>query len=112
MQISDKRSQTKHIEWKNIRLLSVNYFYLKGLESIYYRIIIIIIFKTLHFCSHFLTDYTEEKKGKFVFTDTDTGILPGITRKCNMRSKFRCLTEFSNSHYVSQFAAFFIDVRA
>jgi hypothetical protein len=58
-----------------------------------------------------LPDYTEKERQVWC-TDTDTGILPGITRKCNMRSKFRWLTEFCNSHYVSQFAAFFIDVRA
>lgn len=51
------------------------------------------------------------KDGKRV-KDTDADILPGRTRKCNMRSKFRWLTELCNSHYVSQFTAFFIDVRA
>ena len=30
----------------------------------------------------------------------------------NMRSKFQWFTELCNSHYVSQFAAFFIDIRA
>ena len=33
-------------------------------------------------------------------------------RKCNMRSKIQWLTDFCSSHYVSQFAAFFIDSRA
>lgn len=33
-------------------------------------------------------DYTEKER-QVCLTDTDTGILPGITRKCNMRSKFR-----------------------
>jgi hypothetical protein len=33
------------------------------------------------------------------------------TRGCNMRSKIRWFTEFCNSHYISQFAAFFIDAR-
>ena len=35
-----------------------------------------------------IPDYTEKERQVCV-TDTDTGILPGITRKCNMRSKFR-----------------------
>lgn len=34
------------------------------------------------------------------------------TWKRKMRSKIRWFTEFCNSHYVSQFAAFFIDARA
>ena len=34
------------------------------------------------------------------------------TRQRNLRSKIRWFTEFCNSHYVSQFAAFFIDPRA
>lgn len=33
-------------------------------------------------------------------------------RKCHLRSKIRCLTEFCNSHYLSHLAAFFIDSRA
>ena len=33
-------------------------------------------------------------------------------RKCNMRSKIQWLTDFCSSHYISQFAAFFIDSRA
>lgn len=34
------------------------------------------------------------------------------TRERNVRSKIRWFTEFCNSHYFSQFAAFFIDARA
>ena len=34
------------------------------------------------------------------------------TKERNMRSKIRWFTEFCNSHYVSHFAAFFIDARA
>ncbi len=36
----------------------------------------------------------------------------GRTLQCHLRSKIRWFTEFCNSHYVSQFAAFFIDARA
>ena len=39
-------------------------------------------------------------------------MLQGLTLQRNMRSKIRWFTEFCNSHYVSQFAAFFIDARA
>jgi len=35
----------------------------------------------------------------------------GATPECNLRSKIRWFTEFCNSHYVSHFAAFFIDRR-
>jgi len=35
-----------------------------------------------------------------------------FTLQRNMRSKIRWFTRFCNSHYVSQFAAFFIDARA
>jgi hypothetical protein len=30
-----------------------------------------------------------KEKRAIVYTDTDTDILPGLTRKCNVRSKFR-----------------------
>ena len=36
----------------------------------------------------------------------------GRTLQRHLRSKIRWFTEFCNSHYVSQFAAFFIDARA
>jgi hypothetical protein len=36
---------------------------------------------------------------------------PQNTRGCNVRSKIRWFTEFCNSHYLSHFAAFFIDAR-
>lgn len=32
---------------------------------------------------------TRKEENQVCCTDTDTGILPGLTRKCNMRSKFR-----------------------
>ena len=51
-------------------------------------------------------------RGWGVWADTPTSILPGITRKCKVRSKFWWFTGFCNSHYVSHFAAFFIDVGA
>lgn len=44
-------------------------------------------------------------------TDTQRGVLLGITRERNLRSKIRWFTEFCNSHYVSHFAAFFIVTR-
>lgn len=47
-----------------------------------------------------------------VRTDTQRGMLPGLSRERKMRSKIWWFTEFCNSHYVSQFAAFFIDTRA
>ena len=37
---------------------------------------------------------------------------PRNTRERKVRSKIRWFTEFCNSHYLSQFAAFFIDARA
>ena len=45
-------------------------------------------------------------------TDTQTDMLRAFISQRNMRSKIRWFTEFCNSHYVSQFAAFFIDARA
>ena len=33
------------------------------------------------------------------------------TKRCNVRSKIRWFTKFCNSHYLSHFAAFFIDAR-
>ena len=46
------------------------------------------------------------------FADTQISILPGISRKCNVRSKIWWFTKICNSHYVSHFAAFFIVVGA
>ncbi len=40
--------------------------------------------------------------------DTQRGMLPGVSRERNLRSKIWWFTEFCNSHYVSHFAAFFI----
>jgi len=44
--------------------------------------------------------------------DTPTGMLPGISRKRKMRSKFWWFSKFCNSQDVSHFAAFFIVVGA
>ena len=41
-------------------------------------------------------------------TDTQRGVLTGLSRERNLRSKIWWFTEFCNSHYVSHFAAFFI----
>ena len=52
-----------------------------------------------------------KKKRKWDRHDTQRGILPGISRKCKLRSKIWWFTEFCNSHYLSHFAAFFIVAR-
>ena len=44
--------------------------------------------------------------------DTQTGMPLGIAKGRKVRSKIRWFTEFCNSHYLSHFAAFFIDARA
>ena len=49
-------------------------------------------------------------KGEVWWADTPTSMLPGISRKRKVRSKVWWFTGFCNSHYVSHFAAFFIDV--
>ena len=41
-------------------------------------------------------------------TDTQRGVLLGLSQERNLRSKIWWFTEFCNSHYVSHFAAFFI----
>ena len=46
------------------------------------------------------------------FTTLDQTYCDMSLSQCNMRSKFQWLTDLCNSHYVSQFAAFFIDTRA
>ena len=51
------------------------------------------------------------RKRLWLRTGTPTDMLP-VTRKRKVRSKFRWLTGFCNSHYVSHFAAFFIVVGA
>ena len=45
-------------------------------------------------------------------TDTEAGVLSGISQKHNMRSGFCRFTEFCNSQCLSHFAAPFIVVRA
>ena len=41
-------------------------------------------------------------------TDTEAGMLPGITQRHNVRSKFYWFSEFCNSQCLSHFAAPFI----
>ena len=41
-------------------------------------------------------------------TDTQRGVVTGLSRDRNLRAKIWWFTEFCNSHYVSHFAAFFI----
>jgi len=54
----------------------------------------------------------DNNKGRVVSTDTPTSMLPGISRKRKMRSKFWWFTGFCKSQDVSHFAAFFIVVGA
>ena len=51
-----------------------------------------------------------QKRRLVGFTNTQPGMLPGISRKRNVRSKFWWFTRSCNSHCVSHFAAFFIVV--
>ena len=51
------------------------------------------------------------RSGVLVGTDTQRGVLSGLSRERNLRSKIWWFTEFCNSHYVSHFAAFFIVAR-
>jgi hypothetical protein len=53
----------------------------------------------------FITNRWERK------TDTQRGVLSGLSRKRHLRSKIWWFTEFCNSHYISHFAAFFIVTR-
>ena len=46
------------------------------------------------------------------WADTWTNLLPRRPQECHLHSKIQWFTEFCNSHYVSQFAAFFINVQA
>ena len=48
---------------------------------------------------------------EIIRTDTQRGVLSGLSRERNLRSKIWWFTEFCNSHYVSHFAAFFIVTR-
>ena len=48
---------------------------------------------------------------EIIRTDTQRGVLSGLSRERNLRSKIWWFTEFCNSHYVSHFAAFFIVAR-
>lgn len=66
-------------------------------------------------------DHTQTKniiflvRGGFVWRfgiDTRPGMLWHWLSQRNVRSKFQWFTELCNSHYVSHFAAFFIDTRA
>lgn len=57
---------------------------------------------TFHYPNSTISSYTNQTILKQVYSQ----------RKCNMRSKIWWLTEFCNSHYLSHFAAFFIESRA
>ena len=58
------------------------------------------------------SDYTFLKNAvELNRTDTRRGMVPGLSRHRNLRSKIWWFTEFCNSHYVSHFAAFFIVAR-
>ena len=56
--------------------------------------------------------YLEQKFEELRFTWHSGRHAPRITQERNLRSKIRWFTDFCNSHYVSQLAAFFIDARA
>ena len=58
------------------------------------------------------TQFITRRIGWVGFADTQISILPGVSRKCNVRSKIWWFTKICNSHYVSHFAAFFIVVGA
>ena len=55
--------------------------------------------------AHINTDLTV---GYDRFTDTEAGVLPGVTRQHNMRSNLYWFSEFCNSQWISHFAAPFI----
>ena len=81
---SDHKPQHHTEQFK--RYSRIDYLYLKGLTLGCIRRYTMLRHFTSALTSHRLHG---REKGKFDITDTDTGILPGITRKCNMRSKFR-----------------------
>ena len=51
---------------------------------------------------------TQSTQWNLFRTDTQRGVLAGLSSERNLRSKIWWFTEFCNSHYVSHFAAFFI----
>jgi len=55
--------------------------------------------------------YPKPESFEIVVFDSQRGMV-SVSQDRRMRSKFRWFTEFCNSHYVSQFAAFFIVARA
>ncbi len=58
------------------------------------------------------TDYPQRKPVRIVFElALNQACSRRGPRERNLRSKIRWFTEFCNSHYVSQLAAFFIDAR-
>jgi hypothetical protein len=61
--------------------------------------------------SQYPTFVLESTRSSCDRTDTQRGVLPGLSRECNLRSKIWWFTELCNSHYVSHFAAFFIVAR-
>ena len=51
---------------------------------------------------------SQNTQWSLIRTDTQRGVVSGLSRDRNLRSKIWWFTEFCNSHYVSHFAAFFI----
>ncbi len=65
------------------------------------------------FCINRLMDWEQRKeKRREIWNRHSTRHAAALLLQRNMRSKFRWFTELCNSHYVSQFAAFFIGTRA
>ena len=56
--------------------------------------------------THFLLQ--KHAQWSLIRTDTQRGVVSGLSQNRNLRSKIWWFTEFCNSHYVSHFAAFFI----
>src|ERR1700744_6613616 len=54
----------------------------------------------------------QKKPRRLRFSRHSKGCAPRNTKGRKVRSKIRGFTEFCNSHYVSHFAAFFIEARA
>ena len=54
------------------------------------------------------TCFEKHAQWSLIRTDTQRGVVSGLSQNRNLRSKIWWFTEFCNSHYVSHFAAFFI----
>ena len=61
--------------------------------------------------SHSARSVWRTTQWRLVRTDTQRGVVSGLSQNRNLRSKIWWFTEFCNSHYVSHFAAFFIVTR-